>query len=30
MSATIERTHAFDDARKAGREPFKVKDLSLA
>ena len=29
MSATIE-THVFDDARKAGREPFKVKDLSLA
>ena len=30
MPATIERTHAFDEARKAGREPFKVKDLSLA
>src|SRR5262250_2904056 len=30
MSATIERTHAFDEARKAGRAPFKVKDLSLA
>src|SRR5438477_10952023 len=30
MSATIERTHAFEDSRKAGREPFKVKDLSLA
>src|SRR2546422_4353540 len=30
MSATIERTHAFDEARKAGREPFKVRDLSLA
>src|SRR6516164_53448 len=30
MSATIERVHAFDEARKAGREPFKVKDLSLA
>ena len=30
MSATIERTHAFEAARKAGREPFKVKDLSLA
>src|SRR5881396_64778 len=29
MSATI-ATHAFDEARKAGREPFKVKDLSLA
>src|SRR5438552_9319180 len=30
MSATIERTHAFDASRKAGREPFKVKDLSRA
>src|SRR5438552_9472111 len=30
MPATIERTHAFDEARKAGREPYKVKDLSLA
>src|SRR5213075_13259 len=30
MSATIQRLHAFDEARKAGREPFKVKDLSLA
>src|SRR5919205_190083 len=30
MSATIERTHAFDESRKAGREPYKVKDLSLA
>ena len=30
MSATIERTHAFEGSRKAGREPFKVKDLSLA
>src|SRR5438552_775148 len=30
MPATIERTHAFDEARKAGREPFMVKDLSLA
>src|SRR5206468_4240002 len=30
MSVTVERTHAFDEARKAGREPFKVKDLSLA
>src|SRR5215475_10536155 len=29
MSATIE-IHAFEEARKAGREPFKVKDLSLA
>src|SRR3970040_1595243 len=30
MTTTIERMHAFDEARKAGREPFKVKDLSLA
>src|ERR687888_1982658 len=30
MSATIERMHAFDEAKKAGREPYKVKDLSLA
>src|SRR5438105_13305261 len=30
MSVTIERTNAFDEARKAGREPFKVKDLSRA
>jgi adenosylhomocysteinase len=30
MSATIERIHAFDAAQKAGREAFKVKDLSLA
>src|SRR5438309_3540964 len=30
MSVTIERTNAFDEARKAGRVPFKVKDLSLA
>src|SRR6266704_1965473 len=30
MSITTERIHAFDDARKAGREPFKVRDLSLA
>src|SRR5881396_3027391 len=29
MSATI-ATHAFDEARKTGRQPFKVKDLSLA
>src|SRR5579862_4542222 len=29
MSVTTERIHAFDEARKAGREPFKVKDLSL-
>src|SRR6266436_1034331 len=30
MSVTTERIHAFDEARKTGREPFKVKDLSLA
>src|SRR5437764_2979826 len=30
MSATIERMHVFDEARKAGRDTFKVKDLSLA
>ena len=29
MSATI-ASHAFETARKAGREPFKVRDLSLA
>src|SRR4029453_15191126 len=31
MSPTAEKVqHSFDLARKAGREPFKVKDLSLA
>ncbi|HSK19127.1 MAG TPA: adenosylhomocysteinase [Longimicrobiales bacterium] len=30
MSLTVETPHVFDAARKAGREPFKVKDLSLA
>src|SRR5262245_18968920 len=30
MTTTIERTNAFDEARKAGRQPFNVKDLSLA
>jgi len=30
MSVVNERTHAFDEARHAGRLPFKVKDLSLA
>src|SRR5436190_8152154 len=30
MSVTTVRIHAFDEARKAGRETFKVKDLSLA
>ena len=28
--ATATQTHAFDAARAAGREPFKVKDLTLA
>jgi adenosylhomocysteinase len=30
MSTVAEKVHAFDAARAAGREPFKVKDLSLA
>ena len=30
MSVSLERIHAFDEARKAGREPYKVKDLTLA
>jgi adenosylhomocysteinase len=30
MTATLEVTHPFEAARAAGREPFKVKDLSLA
>src|SRR6059058_3618797 len=30
MTATLELTHSFDAARAAGREPFKVRDLSLA
>jgi adenosylhomocysteinase len=30
MTATLEVTHQFDAARAAGREPFKVRDLSLA
>ena len=30
MSLAVEAIHAFDAARKAGREPFKVRDLSLA
>src|SRR5436305_12366853 len=30
MTATLEITHSFDAARAAGREPFKVRDLSLA
>src|SRR6187455_902294 len=30
MSVSLEFIHAFDEARKSGREPYKVKDLSLA
>ena len=30
MSTTLEITHQFDGARAAGRQPFKVRDLSLA
>src|SRR5215207_3084416 len=30
MSTVVPEMHAFDAAVKAGREPFKVKDLSLA
>jgi len=30
MSVVTERVHAFDAAAQAGREPYKVKDLSLA
>ena len=30
MSTAVETLHAFDAAKKAGREPFKVKDLALA
>src|SRR3990170_8898034 len=30
MSTAVGEMHAFDTAVKAGREPFKVKDLSLA
>ena len=30
MTATLEVTHQFDGAIAAGREPYKVKDLSLA
>jgi adenosylhomocysteinase len=30
MTATLEVTHPFEAARAAGREPFKVKDLSQA
>jgi adenosylhomocysteinase len=30
MTTAVRETHAFDEATKAGREPFKVKDLQLA
>src|ERR671925_677227 len=30
MTTAVREMHAFDEARKAGREPYKVKDLSLA
>src|SRR5438552_11873123 len=30
MSATVGKMHAFEEAKKAGRPPYKVKDLSLA
>jgi adenosylhomocysteinase len=30
MTVAVETPHAFEAARKAGREPFKVKDLTLA
>src|SRR5260221_10803530 len=30
MSTAVREMHAFDAAVKAGREPFKVKDLALA
>src|ERR671916_1352664 len=30
MATAVREMHAFDAAVKAGREPFKVKDLSLA
>ena len=30
MSAVAELTHPFAAAAEAGREPFKVRDLSLA
>ena len=28
MSVAVDTLHAYDAARKAGREPFKVKDLA--
>ena len=30
MSTAVREMHAFEAAEKAGREPYKVKDLSLA
>ena len=30
MPTAVAKTHPFDAARAAGREPYKVKDLSLA
>mgnify|MGYP003409153117 CR=1 FL=1 len=30
MSVAVETVHAFDAAARAGRTPFKVKDLTLA
>ena len=30
MSTAVKEMHAFEAAKKAGREPFKVKDLSQA
>src|SRR6266498_741614 len=30
MTIAVEKLHAFDAAKAAGREPYKVKDLSLA
>ena len=30
MATAVKEVHAFDLAKKAGREPFKVKDLGLA
>ena len=30
MATAVNEAHAFDLAKKSGREPFKVKDLSLA
>src|SRR4029453_1910862 len=30
MTTAVREMHAFEAAKKAGREPYKVKDLSLA